>query len=87
MERITIDPRRNAAFSKWMARMHGERLSLPWPGHRRARRQTDLSMFTRGMIAKEGLPAWRRWPPSPGHVFCNYGLADVDAELESQREW
>jgi hypothetical protein len=34
------------------------------------------------MIAKEGLPTLRRWPPSPGHVFCNRGLADVDPELE-----
>ena len=34
------------------------------------------------MIAKEGLPALRQWPPSPGHVFCNRGLADVDPKLE-----
>jgi hypothetical protein len=37
---------------------------------------------TFGMIAKEGLPVLRRWPPSPGHVFCNRALADVDPELE-----
>ena len=37
---------------------------------------------TVGMIAKEGLPALRRWPPSSGHVFCNRGLADVDPKLE-----
>jgi hypothetical protein len=34
------------------------------------------------MIAKEGLPALRQWPPFPGHVFCNRGLADIDPELE-----
>ena len=34
------------------------------------------------MIAKEGLPALRRWPPSLGHVFCDRGLADIDAKLE-----
>jgi hypothetical protein len=34
------------------------------------------------MISKEGLPALRRRPPSPGHVFCNRGLADVDPEFE-----
>src|SRR6516162_313810 len=37
---------------------------------------------TVGMITKEGLPALRRWPPSPGHVFWNGGLADVDPKLE-----
>jgi hypothetical protein len=37
---------------------------------------------TVGMIAKEGLPALRRWPPSLCHVFCNRGLADIDPELE-----
>ena len=35
-----------------------------------------------GMIAKEGLPALRRWSPSPRHVFRNRGLSDIDAELE-----
>ena len=34
------------------------------------------------MVAKEGLPALRLWPPCPGHVFCNRGRADVDPELE-----
>ena len=34
------------------------------------------------MIAKEGLPALRRWPPSLCHVFCNGRLADIDAKLE-----
>ena len=34
------------------------------------------------MISKEGLPALRRRPSSPGHVFCNRGLADVDPEFE-----
>ena len=34
------------------------------------------------MIAKEGLPALRRWAPFPGHVFCNRGLADIDPKLE-----
>src|SRR6516162_9428153 len=34
------------------------------------------------MIAKEGVPALRRWPPSPCHVFCNGRLADNDAQLE-----
>src|SRR6266851_3674428 len=35
-----------------------------------------------GMIAQKGLPALRRWPPSPGHVFCHGGLPDIDAKLE-----
>jgi len=35
-----------------------------------------------GMIAKEGLPALRRRPPSPRHVLCDRGLSDIDAELE-----
>src|SRR6516225_1801382 len=34
------------------------------------------------MIAKEGLPALRWWPPSLCHVFCNGRLADNDAQLE-----
>ena len=34
------------------------------------------------MIAKEGLPALRRWLPSLCHVFCYGRLADIDAELE-----
>src|SRR5712691_124718 len=37
---------------------------------------------TVGMIAKEGLPALRRRPPSPRHVLCDRGLSDIDAELE-----
>src|SRR5260221_8780280 len=35
-----------------------------------------------GMIAQKGLPALRRWPPSPRHVFCHGGLPDIDAKLE-----
>ncbi len=35
-----------------------------------------------GMIAQKGLPALRRWMPSPGHVFCHGGLPDIDAKLE-----
>src|SRR5260221_13309439 len=34
------------------------------------------------MIAQKSLPALRRWPPSPGHVFCHRGLPDIDAKLE-----
>ena len=37
---------------------------------------------TVGMIAKEGLPALRRRPPSPRHVLCDRGLSDIDTELE-----
>ena len=37
---------------------------------------------TVGVIAKEGFPALRRWPPSLCHVFCYSRLADVDPELE-----
>jgi hypothetical protein len=37
---------------------------------------------TIGMMAKEGFPALRWWPPFPSHVFCNGSLADVDPELE-----
>ena len=33
------------------------------------------------MIAKEGLPVLRRWPPSPGHVFRHRALADLDPNL------
>jgi hypothetical protein len=47
-----------------------------WDGKHVYRRDTV------GMIAKEGFPALRRWPPSPGHVFCNRALADIDPELE-----
>src|SRR5262245_10225838 len=35
-----------------------------------------------GMIANEGLPALRRWPPSPHHVLCYRSLSDIDAELK-----
>jgi hypothetical protein len=35
-----------------------------------------------GMVAKEGLPTLRRRLPSPRHIFCHGGLADIDAELE-----
>jgi hypothetical protein len=35
-----------------------------------------------GMIAKEGLPALRRRPPSCRHVLCDRGLSDIDAKLE-----
>src|SRR5712692_10034608 len=35
-----------------------------------------------GVVAQKGLPALRRWPPSPGHVFCHGGLPDIDAKLE-----
>src|SRR5258708_19843601 len=35
-----------------------------------------------GMSAQKGLPALRRWPPSPGHVFCHGGLPDIDAKFE-----
>jgi hypothetical protein len=35
-----------------------------------------------GMIAQKGLPALRRWLPSPRHVFCHGGLPDIDAKLE-----
>ncbi len=35
-----------------------------------------------GVVAQKDLPALRRWPPSPGHVFCYGGLPDIDAKLE-----
>src|SRR6516164_2832346 len=35
-----------------------------------------------GMIAQKGLPALRRWLPSPRHVFCHGGLPDINAKLE-----
>src|SRR5580704_17177382 len=35
-----------------------------------------------GMIVKKDLPALRRRPPSPRHVFRYRGLADIDAKLE-----
>src|SRR6266446_5215568 len=35
-----------------------------------------------GMIAQKGLPALRRWLPSPRHVFCHGGLPNIDAKLE-----
>jgi len=34
------------------------------------------------MIGQKGLPALRRWLPSPCHVFCHGGLPDIDAKLE-----
>src|SRR5258708_1381178 len=34
-----------------------------------------------GMIAQKGLPALRRWLPSPRPVFCHGGLPDIDAKL------
>ena len=34
------------------------------------------------MIAQKGLPALRRWPPSPRHVLCHRSLSDIDAEPE-----
>src|SRR5262245_12911082 len=33
------------------------------------------------VIAQKGLPALRRWLPSPRHVFCHGGLPDIDAKL------
>jgi len=33
-------------------------------------------------MAQKGLPALRRWLPSPRHVFCHGGLPDIDAKLE-----
>jgi hypothetical protein len=36
------------------------------------------------MIAQKGLPALRRWLPSPRHVFCHGGLPDIDAKLDQQ---
>ena len=35
-----------------------------------------------GMINEEGLPALRGWGPGLGHVLCNRGVPDIDAELE-----
>src|SRR6516164_136763 len=35
-----------------------------------------------GVVAQKGLPALRRWLPSPHHVFCHGGLPDIDAKLE-----
>src|SRR5262249_36434775 len=34
------------------------------------------------VITQKGLPALRRWLPSPRHVFCHGGLPDIDAKLE-----
>ena len=34
------------------------------------------------MQGVKGLPALRRWLPSPRHVFCHGGLPDIDAKLE-----
>jgi hypothetical protein len=34
------------------------------------------------MIAKEGLPAVRQWPPSLRHVLCDRALPDINADLE-----
>jgi len=34
------------------------------------------------VITQKGLPALRRWLPSPRHVFCHGGLTDIDAKLE-----
>jgi hypothetical protein len=34
------------------------------------------------VIVQKGLPALRRWLPSPHHVFCHGGLPDIDAKLE-----
>jgi hypothetical protein len=34
------------------------------------------------LIAQKGLPALRRWLPSPRHVFCHGGLSNIDAEFE-----
>ena len=52
---------------------------------RKRNRGDDKQVYRRdsvGLIAKEGLPALRRWPPFPGHVFCNRSLADIDPKLE-----
>src|SRR5215469_14278617 len=47
---------------------------------RRARRvKTDNAV---GVVAKEGLPALRRRPPSLGHVFRDRGLADINSQFE-----
>jgi hypothetical protein len=48
-------------------------------------RRNDKHIYRRdtiGLIAKKGLPALGRWPPSLGPVFCNRGLTDIDPELE-----
>ena len=44
--------------------------------------RTNPSCNAVGMIAQKGLPALRRWLPSPRHVFCHGGLPNIDAKLE-----
>src|SRR6516225_4564136 len=74
-------------------RRHAEPQNLP-PGmpqdkkpiqEPKRNRRNNKKVYRRdgiSMIAKEGLPALRRWLPSLCHVFCYGRLADIDAELE-----
>jgi hypothetical protein len=41
-----------------------------------------MGRYAVGMIGQKGLPALRRWLPSPRHVFCHGGLPDIDTKLE-----
>src|SRR5215472_18231178 len=73
---------RHAQPYKLPPRMPQDQKRIQQPKRNRGDDKQVYRRDTIGMIAKEGLPALRRWPPSPGHVFCNCGLADVDPKLE-----
>ena len=73
---------RHAQPQKLPARMPQDQKGIQRSKRNRGDDKQVYRRDTVGMIAKEGLPALRRWPPFPGHVFCNRGLADIDSKLE-----
>src|SRR5215467_11675116 len=73
---------RHAQPYKLSPRMPQDQKGIQQPKRNRGDDKQVYRRDTVGMIAKEGLPALRRWPPFPGHVFCNRSLADIDPKLE-----
>ena len=72
----------HAQPQKLPSRMPQDQKSIQLPKRNRRDDEHVYRCDAVGMIAKEGLPALRRWAPSLGHVFCDRGLANIDPEFE-----
>jgi hypothetical protein len=86
------DTKYSQSFRAIIASGRVEPLVLPARSPKRDRR--DYEQIHRRnavrMVAQKGLPALRRWSPSPGHVFCHGGvctenLIRIDCVTESPR--
>jgi hypothetical protein len=62
--------------------MPQDQKSVQQPKRNRGDDEQVYRCDTVGVIAKEGFPALRRWPPSLCHACCYSRLADVAPELE-----